>query len=354
VNASNETTDPKRRRMLGVFVMVGILLLQLVTEYIGTHDAGRLLSKAVALLIGLPLLTVWALAVFRWASRKRVGAVGPLFVGAIMAGIFFAGLLSATRMASYSIALLRPHYGPWGDVDVLRVGFMMGVTSFSLWALAFVFPFAAEDARVRALEADKLRTQAELAQLRGHLEPHFLLNTLNAIAGLVIEDPSEARRLIGSLGDLLRDLATSDGEMQTLDEQIEWLRRYAQILEARHAGHLTFHWEVGGGTRGALVPRLLLQPLVENAVKHGALMRAGGGEIIVRTELAEGSRLICTIDDNGPGVSGEAARPGAFGLVSVRRRLALRYSDAATLRLESSPAGTRSVVELPLEQRSPS
>jgi LytS/YehU family sensor histidine kinase len=190
----------------------------------------------------------------------------------------------------------------------------------------------------------------ELATLRANLEPHFLLNTLNAIAGLVSEDPREARRLLGALGDLLRDSVTPDGEMQTLDDQIEWLRRYAHILEVRHAGNLAFRWEVGGGTRRALLPRLLLQPLVENAVKHGALKRAGGGEITVRTELGEGPRLICTVEDNGPGVPARATRPGAFGLVSVRRRLALRYSDAATLRLESSSSGTRSVVELPLEQ----
>src|SRR5260370_5346454 len=140
--------------------------------------------------------------------------------------------------------------------------------------------------------------------------------------------------------------------MQTLDELIDWLRRYAQILETRHAGQLAFHWEVSGGTRRALLPRLLLQPLVENAVKHGALMRAGGGEITVRTELAKGEKLVCTIEDNGPGIPNGATRPGAFGLVSVRRRLALRYADAASLRLESSPAGTRTVVELPLEQGS--
>jgi len=337
---------------LGVLVMAGIALLQLSTEYLGTHDAGRFLSKAIVLLIGLPLLVVWAFAVFRWTSRQRFGALGPLFVGALAAGLFFAGLLWAIREASLSIAPLRPHYGPWGVTDVLRVGFAMGLTSFALWALAFVFPFAVEDARVRALEADKLRTQVQLAQLRSHLEPHFLLNTLNAVAGLVTEDPRKARRLLGTLGDLLRDSVTPGGEVETLDEQIEWLRRYAQIFEARHAGHLAFYWDVGRGTHQALLPKLLLQPLVENAVKHGALMRAGGGEITVRTELAEGPKLICIIEDNGPGVPQEASRPGAFGLISVRRRLELRYSSAATLRLESSVAGTRSVVELPLEQGS--
>jgi signal transduction histidine kinase len=333
--------------------MGGIALLQLATEYLGTHDAGRFLAKGIAMLVGLPLLVIWAHAAFGGTSSKRFGAIG-LFLGALMAGLFFAGLLWTTRAVSLSIAPVQLHHEPWGTGDVVRVGFALGLTYFGLWALAFVLPGAVEDVRVRALEADKLRTQAELAQLRSHLEPHFLLNTLNAIAGLVTEDPRKACQLLGSLGDLLRDSMVPEDEMQTLDEQLEWLLRYAQILEARHAGHLTFHWEIGGSTRRALLPRLLLQPLVENAVKHGALMRAGGGEITIRAELANGSKLLCTIEDNGPGVPNGATRPGAFGLLSVRRRLALRYSGGASLRLESSPAGTRSVVELPLEQGSPS
>jgi sensor histidine kinase YesM len=168
----------------------------------------------------------------------------------------------------------------------------------------------------------------------------------------VTEDPRMARQLLGTLGDLLRDSFASGGEMQTLDEQIEWLRRYAQILSTRHAGHLAFRWEIGDGTARALLPRLLLQPLVENAVKHGALMRAGGGEITVRAELV-GPRLVCTIEDNGPGLQDKPVRAGAFGLLSVRRRLALRYSGAATLRLESAVGGTQSIVELPLEQGGP-
>jgi LytS/YehU family sensor histidine kinase len=86
-------------------------------------------------------------------------------------------------------------------------------------------------------------------------------------------------------------------------------------------------------------------------VKHGALMRAGGGEITVRAEIA-GPKLVCTVEDNGPGLPDPPIRPGAFGLLSVRRRLALRYAGAASLRLESSANGTHSIVELPFEQGS--
>jgi hypothetical protein len=353
VGGEIQQTDPRRRRILGILVMAGVALLQLASEFLGTRDVVRFLSKSAALLVGLPLLMVGANGVFRWAARNRFGLIAPLSAAAVAAGILFAGLLRATRAVILPMVPLPPNQEPFGAGDVLRVGFTMGLTYFALWALAFVLPVVVEDARVRALEADKLRTQAELAQLRSHLEPHFLLNTLNAIAGLVTEDPRQARQLLGNLGDLLRDSVAPGGEMQRLNEQIEWLRRYAQILETRHAGQLAFRWEIGDGTPSALLPRLLLQPLVENAVKHGALMRAGGGEITVRTERS-GEKLVCTIEDNGPGVPNGATRPGAFGLVSVRRRLALRYSDAATLRLESSAGGTRSVVELPFEQGGPS
>jgi LytS/YehU family sensor histidine kinase len=117
----------------------------------------------------------------------------------------------------------------------------------------------------------------------------------------------------------------------------------------RHAGHLAFRWDVQDETRRALVPRLLLQPLVENAVQHGVMKRHGGGEVSVRTRL-DGAKLVCVVEDNGPGLPETETRPGAFGLASVRRRLALRYADAASLRLESSSSGMRSIVELPHDQ----
>jgi LytS/YehU family sensor histidine kinase len=211
-----------------------------------------------------------------------------------------------------------------------------------------VYPFAAEDARLRALEAERLRAAIEAAQLRAHLEPHFLLNTLNAIAGLVTEDPREARRLIGCLGDLLRDAARPGHELQTIDQELQWLDRYVAILHARHRDALRFRWEIAPEARAALLPRLLLQPLVENAVKHGALKRAEGGEVVVRVEIVTSGGeplIVCTVEDNGPGL-GEP-RSGSLGLHVVRRRLELNHPGAA-LRLESSERGTRSIVELPL------
>jgi signal transduction histidine kinase len=223
-----------------------------------------------------------------------------------------------------------------------------GVMTLGLWAAAIGLPFAVRDANLRALEADRLRTAAELARLRAHLQPHFLLNTLNTIAGLVGQDPDEARRLLGGLGDLLRESAEEGDEMQTLDKEIAWLRRYADILETRHRGALSFRWEIGEETRLTRVPRLLLQPLLENAVKHGALRRRGGGEVCVTIGREPDGRVRCVVSDNGPGPA-ERTRPGALGLALVTRRLAARYAGRAVFRLEAADGVTRSIVELPFE-----
>jgi hypothetical protein len=337
-----------RRKALGLCVMTIVPLLYIVTEYLGTRDRGRMLSKLGVSIIGLPILIWGSSAGLRQAAKRALGPLLLLIGGVLCAGTLYALLLYAVHLASLSIAILRPHTGPLSTPASLRIGFAMGLTNFGLWALAFVFPFALEDARFRGMEAQQLRTAAELARLRSHLEPHFLLNTLNAIAGLVTEDPRASRRLLAALGELLRDSLRDEGELQTLGEQIDWLRNYARILEERHAGQLTFQWTVGAAARAALLPRFLLQPLVENAVKHGALARKGGGTIEVRAEIMD-AKLVCTVEDNGLGISGKT-RPGAFGLHSVQRRLQLQYAERARFRLESSALGTRSIVEIPIEE----
>jgi LytS/YehU family sensor histidine kinase len=341
------------RAAVGISVMTVVPLLQLATEYLGTGDRGRGLSKLAVTVVGLPILLWGSSRGLRWAAGRRLGPMVLLAGGTVSAGMLYALLLDGMHFASFSMPMLRPTTGEWTTTAALRIGFAMGFTNFGLWALAFVFPFALEDARFRAMEAQQLRTTAELARLRSHLEPHFLLNTLNAIAGLTTEEPRAARRLLASLGDLLRDSLRAQGDMQTLGDQIEWLKHYGRILEERHAGRLTFHWDLGAGARAALLPHLLLQPLVENAVKHGALARESGGRVEVRAQVVDAKKVVCTVEDNGLGLPNGELRPGAMGVHSVRRRLALQYAERASFRLESSSAGTRSIVEIPLEEARP-
>jgi signal transduction histidine kinase len=328
-----------------------VMLLQAVTQYLSGHERVRVLTHLAFLAIEMPFIVLALSSTYEWALRNKLSSFRSLMACVLAAGAL--GLVFGAVL--YSIAQAYPnvrlHPGPGLSLPrTLLYGFTYAQVQAGLWTLAFMLPFAIDDARMRTLEAEQLRSGAELARLRAHLEPHFLLNTLNAIAGLVTEDPREARKLLACLGDLLRDALHDNDELQTLDEQVAWLRRYAAILQARHGDAIRFDWNIAKEAGGALLPRLLLQPLVENAVKHGALCRRGGGIIMVSATVVQDPevKVVCTVEDNGPGAPDAEVRAGAFGLHAVRRRLELRYSGA-TMRLESSSSGTRSIVELPPE-----
>jgi signal transduction histidine kinase len=341
------------RRALGIAVVLGVMLLQLALDLVGGRESARILARLVYMACELPLLMLALTAAFHWSIRRSMTAAQGLGTGVAIATMFggvFGLLYAAIAM---HVPALRLHSLPgMHDPNVVSLtrtslfGVIQAQMYFGLWSLAFAYPFAVESARIRALEAAQLRSDAEVARLRQHLEPHFLLNTLNAIAGLVTEEPREARRLLVCLGELLRDAVQESSDEQSLDKQIVWLRRYAQILEARHRGALTFEWDVAPECEADVLPRLLLQPLVENAVKHGALRRGDrDGKVVVRASHNAYGALVCVVEDNGPGMPGADPRDGAFGLHAVRRRLEL-LAPHASLRHESSAQGTRSIVEI--------
>jgi signal transduction histidine kinase len=252
-----------------------------------------------------------------------------------------AGLAVAVGMLCASVLKTEMHIGA-PIVRSLISGTFTGLEIYALWVLAFRYPQVVDDARLRALEADRLRRAAELSRLREHLQPHFLRNTLNAISAFVTEDPDAARDLLAALGDLLSDSLEASDSLQTLGDEIAWLRRYSEIFEARHRGALRFTWDLDPAASAIRLPRLLLQPVVENAIHHGALARPGGGEVTVQTRRTEAG-VIVVVTDDGPGVATD--RPEGIGLHLVRERLALECPGGG-FRLESSASGTRAIVEL--------
>ena len=332
--------------------MAAALVIQTMPAIASGRDGGRIFGMVIFCLLEMPTLMAALSIAFEWGVRRSWGSTRILLRRVSLAaviGVLFGLVFSLVAKVFPGVAASGRH--PFTLWRAATMGLVFALFHCGLWALAFVYPYAADDARDRALEAERLRTATELARLRSQLEPHFILNTLNAIAGLVTQEPRKARRLLACLGDLLRDVLSEADEMQTLEEEIIWLRRYAEILESRHDGHLAFQWEIEERARSLLVPRLLLQPLVENAVKHGALKRSRDGKVVVRASLVtkdgeSAPRLQCVVEDNGPGMTAMPPRSGAIGLRSVRRRLELKYGEA-DLRCVSSPQGTRWTVTLP-------
>lgn len=211
----------------------------------------------------------------------------------------------------------------------------------------------AQRRKSREAELERHLAQAQLDSLRRQLQPHFLFNALNAVSALIADDPTAAQRMVARLGELLR-LALNQGSAAEvpLSRELELARCYLAIEQVRFGDRLHVDVEVEPGTEGALVPGLLLQPLLENAVRHGIARRPGPGRIEVRVRAAGGRlRLQVRDDGEGLGAAGGGAAGGGLGLANAQARLAGLYGAAQSLELRPLPGGgTEVVVELPLRR----
>jgi LytS/YehU family sensor histidine kinase len=184
--------------------------------------------------------------------------------------------------------------------------------------------------QTRQLQAEAVRLQGQLAEvqlavLRAQLNPHFLFNTLHAVSSLVERDPRGVRRMIARLSELLRHTLDQSNEQEiSLDRELELLRRYLEIMEVRFQGRLDVAIHVDDGLRDAMVPNLILQPLVENALKHGANAIDEAGKIDVDARRV-GDRVVLSVRDNGPG-PGDAVDLGV-GLRNTIDRLEQLYGS---------------------------
>jgi signal transduction histidine kinase len=204
-------------------------------------------------------------------------------------------------------------------------------------------------------EAASLRAQlaeARLAALENQLNPHFLFNTLNAVATLVDRDPRGVRKMISRLSELLRATLEPSLEPEVpLSREITLARRYLEILEIRFQGRLTVSVDAPPELGTALVPRLILQPLIENAMKHAASLTSEASRIDVRVER-DGYDLVLSVADTGagsaPSTTGEHTAGAGIGLTNTRARLEQLYGDEQHLTLAPNAAGGTTVtIRLP-------
>ena len=196
--------------------------------------------------------------------------------------------------------------------------------------------------RERELGAAQLEAQLALAQvqaLKMQVHPHFLFNTLHAVTVLIREDPAAATRIVTRLGDLLRlTLSRATTAQVSFRRELEILTLYLEIERTRFHDRLEIAYEVHPTTLGALVPDLILQPLVENAIRHGVSPNAGTGRIEVRSRH-DGDWLCVEIRDNGAGLAPGQVRPDGIGLTTTRARLERLYGDRQELTLANLPEG---------------
>jgi hypothetical protein len=325
--------------------------------------AGQPITWGQAMLYELPGWYIWALfapAIVWLGTRVRFERDR----------IVFAALFHATASALFSIfqltletaltrALQPAAVGGASFTQSLRFVLETGshfnlIAYWGVLSASYVLAFyrRTQERDLRTSQLETRLAQARLQVLEMELQPHFLFNTLNTVSALVHKDPDTAERMIARLGDLLRlTLDRSPQQEVTLEQELELLSRYIDIEQTRFRDRLTVNLHVEPATLGARVPRLLLQPIVENAIRHGIARRSAAGLIEGAAERRAGD-LLLRIIDNGPGLRDRPLKPG-IGLSNTRERLQQLYQGRQRLEWQDRPEGGLAVtVAIPFHEQS--
>lgn len=209
------------------------------------------------------------------------------------------------------------------------------VLFFGLTIWGYYKAFKGQKLKLAQVKAELYETKLEA--LKAQLQPHFLFNTLNSVSSLMTRDVQQAQKVLSNLAQLLRTLFKNDGDhLVTLKEELDFIGSYLDIELVRFSDRLSVTYHIDPETPQALVPKLILQPLVENSIKHGISKNSGHGEIVVSSVKSNGS-LLLTVTDNGRGTSAlekiwEA--PGV-GLKNTQERLNQLYDDEQNIDVQS-------------------
>jgi two-component system LytT family sensor kinase len=304
-----------------------------------------LVAIGIVIAFSVDLLNSTLVRTFAGRGRGSPG-MGDAARGAVVfGGSHRPGLAGGTFSVLRGPMILNHFIIYWG---VLSAGF----------ARDYFLRFRARERETARLQAETAQLHAQLAEARlsalnAQLNPHFLFNTLHAVSSLVERDPRGVRRMIARLSELLRYTLDGGADHEVgLAQEIAFLERYLEIMQIRFQGQLEIEVQIGDEARDALVPNLILQPLVENAVKHGVDKVSGTGKIKIMAGR-DADRLVLAVSDNGPGPQKIARLDEAgVGLANIRQRLEQLYGSAQSLTLAEAPSGgTVAQIVLPFRTR---
>jgi two-component system sensor histidine kinase AlgZ len=341
------------RRQLGLY-LIGYLPIGLVLV-LGFGQRG---AWGTAAIFFLPLTMVYAFiglsayyvcSAFPVAKNYRIWRAIPAHVssaatvGALCVGI--AWVWSAA-LQSLNLGLQPQQYmaQPWQLFVVAALLFWLAIA----FHYVLIASYASQRSEKRALESGLLARDAELKALRAQLDPHFLFNSLNSISALTGSDPAAARKMCLLLADFLRDTLRFGGTHRiALKDELGVVQRYLAIEQVRLGARLSMSVEVSEQALATLIPPLILQPLVENAVLHGIAHMLEGGTISIRGELDKSTLRVRVSNPSDP--DRPRNRRAGFGLMLVRERLQSQYAGAAQLEVREEQGRYIAEVSVPFE-----
>jgi len=348
--------------------MVWITLGTLLVTLIGNRTLASILfmwpwyflQVSIACVLGIAVIRFFVLAEKAWmarSSRKPPGH-GTGWYLLFLAVLVLPGLFVAFHVMVAGINFFF-HIG-----DPMLAQFPLkfyAIEVFWIWVLLFVcFLFKywldLRDVALRAEELEKERLQAALDKLKDQMNPHFLFNTLNTVAALIPADPGKAEEVVVKLSTIFQGvLEATRKSNHSLEKELEFCRNYLDIEKARFGPRLvsTIEMEPGLDPTRVLIPVLSLQPLVENAVKHGLSSRASGGRIWIGAGLSGGSLQI-KVEDDGVGFGNSPYAGSGTALDNCRKRLELGFGKEGKLEiLPREGGGTRIILSMPALKQEP-
>ena len=318
----------------GGYSLVTFLSITLIDDNVSwPHIAHISLSALLGLVTSWPLRTLYRRTFDLSMSRRLLLAILAVFVLAgvwtVLRVVVFAWLLGETAIWD------EFNYWYFGSIFVFLTWTVLyyGINYYELLTLEhqkLVEASAAKnEEKLKRLEAESLARDAQLQMLRYQLNPHFLFNTFNAISSLVqLKENGKAQDMIHLLSDFLRHSLEQDGvENVTLEQELKSLRLYLKIEQARFEDRLTLEFDIEPRAQQALVPGMILQPIIENAMKYAIADSEDGGTVRVLAQV-QGDDLLLEVSDTGPGMSEEQSTSGrGIGLKNTLQRLEATYAN---------------------------
>jgi len=347
--------------VFGTALAMGLQLGLLQTYLLGSRSA-LLLSVVTSLVFGAVSLGLWQSVFPRIRVRSRLArfSLQGLIALAVMTATSFV-VLNATMVLVSGKTMFSPYTG--GDVSVVIPAASIAWSPYIYFAfpiipaaLIVVIGFNQSWWQIFVLEkrehqARELAALAQLEALRAQINPHFLFNSLNSIAQLISSDPDRAEECVERLAEIFRYLLRSENRsFVTLADELDIVDAYLDIERARFGDKLSVEYVVDETARHRFVPTLILQPLIENAVRHGITQKVGGGRVSIEADV-RGDDLHVIVRDTGVGMD-DGVAPGAgsgVGLRNVHNRLVQLFGESYAPRVDSAPgSGTAITLRVPI------
>lgn len=329
--------------------------------YLNQSLTGGAMDWRFALITTFSNWYLWAMMTpFAWVAARRIPLEIPQNVPILLLGhaVVMLALLALQALGNLTVFRITGIHDTM-NYQLWEVHFTLRMQINMLTYLLVIGVYYGYDAyrkyEYREKQAVYLQmklAQAELTALKMQLQPHFLFNTLNAVAGLVRKNETKpAVSMLGKLGEFLRMVLESKGEQEIpLREELAFLQCYLAIEEVRFQDRLKVHFEIESGTEEAFIPNLILQPLVENAIRHGIAPHADAGRLVIRAKRDQGT-LLLEVADDGPGLAQAPSRRGV-GLSNIEQRLRELYGVNGHLHFGKSDLGGFLVsIQLPVNSK---